>query len=158
MQMQLKETALADIKVLISPVSFALRLQGVTVGPLTDVDTDDVNDTWLYKSGKSRPKIKKLIATEPSAAVRVNGELVAWCVLNEHGAIGMLYTKEQHRGKGYAALSVCEFAKVLRDRPGAVPALYSHIVVTNKQSIRLFERRGWVRLHDAEWILYAPQH
>lgn len=71
-----------------------------------------------------------------------------------YGGMGMLFTPEEHRRKGYARLCLAALSRRLLSR-GVTPFVY--VETDNPTSQRLFSRMGFKRKHRANWIGYAPK-
>lgn len=51
-----------------------------------------INDTWKYKSDHSIHLVQDMIASQQGMGIVCQDVLVAWCLVYNYGAIGMLYT------------------------------------------------------------------
>jgi len=72
---------------------------------LTAADAEEVNEYYTFKSEDSLEHIMESITLRDSSCVRINGRLAAWCAVHpEDNSMGPLYTKEEYRGLGLAAL------------------------------------------------------
>ncbi|KAG8228206.1 hypothetical protein J437_LFUL004331 [Ladona fulva] len=81
---------------------------------LEEVHTDIVNSTWQYGSSETFEMVNDLIKFMDTVGLytKKDSQLVAW-VLNTNYGIGMLYTIEGHRKKGYGTLVLKKLAKIL---------------------------------------------
>jgi len=105
----------------------------------------------LLDDEHSLPYIRGCILLKDSSCIRVNGELVAWCLVHsDDNALGPLYVKEAFRRSDFAKLvSVRVMKKVLAK--GITP--YWHVVETNNASISLTNKiDGMEFTHDATWF------
>lgn len=106
-----------------------------------------VYETWKANRYSVVEDVADDIELFPSIGVflKTTGELVSWSTSLAGNGISRLYTLEQHRHKGYAALAVKAMAKTMALN-GQMP--FATVVVSNEGSSRLFERLGFRRLHD----------
>eukprot|EP00727_Mastigamoeba_balamuthi_P012300 m51a1_g7693 putative glycine n-acyltransferase-like protein 3 (260) ;mRNA; f:56759-57764 len=76
---------------------------GARVRRLTEADAELVNKYWVRGAGdKTLGYVRTLLSRFGGFGVETSaGELVAWVVRYENESVGMGYTLEQHRGKGY---------------------------------------------------------
>lgn len=117
----------------------------------SDYDIDMVNDLWTYKSATSRASVEANIRYLTTCGVRdSNGELMAWCLEQHYGGIGMLHTREQYRNKRLAELVVKRLCDEMQKKEPK-RLIYCFIVVNNTASLRLFEKMGFVRGPIYDW-------
>ncbi|KAG5186896.1 P-loop containing nucleoside triphosphate hydrolase protein [Tribonema minus] len=130
----------------------ALSVKDTTLDALREGDVDAVNDTWKYKSPTSRAMVQWLVAHKPTVAVRVRGALASWCLVYEYGALGMLFTRPEFRGRGLATVAVAHLTRqLLLSEPPSHP-LFTFITDDNAASQGMFTKVGWRRLLDTAWI------
>ncbi|KPU26630.1 hypothetical protein TR13x_09050 [Caloranaerobacter sp. TR13] len=109
-----------------------------------------VNEYYTYKSKNSLKYITNCIKNRPSSAIfDKNGNPISWAVVREDGSMGIMYTKEEYRGKGLAVSVSIDLAKKVFDI-GWTP--YVHIVVKNIPSIKLAESIGFKRYGEIVWF------
>lgn len=73
--------------------------------PATRVRLEDaelIDAHYAYRHAHSLEKIRNCIAQRPSSAVYVDGKAVCWLLVHEDNSLGIMYTLEEHRRKGYA--------------------------------------------------------
>ncbi|XP_062375833.1 glycine N-acyltransferase-like protein 3 isoform X2 [Sardina pilchardus] len=68
------------------------------------------------------------------------GQPVSWMLLYDYCALGILYTKPEHRGKGYAKALIASMSKKLHAQGYPV---YCFIEEDNDTSLRLFKNMGF---------------
>ena len=120
--------------------------------------------------------IQKMIATSEAkggcVGLAVNGTLVSWMLRYLDGSIGMLFTDENHRRNGYAAVVVNGAVSDIRSKSQQYKEdsdcididrdrMISYIVDSNEASKNLYRKLGWKRVADADWIGFAsrqPKH
>lgn len=146
--------------------------EGVVIRPLMQTDAELVNSKWEYKSDGSLEMIQKMIATSEAkggcVGLAVNGTLVSWMLRYLDGSIGMLFTEENHRRKGYAAIVVNGVVSDMRSKSQKYKVdddcidtdrdrMISYIVDSNEASKNLYIKLGWKRVSDADWIGFASR-
>ncbi|XP_070696743.1 glycine N-acyltransferase-like protein 3 [Pempheris klunzingeri] len=101
-----------------------------------------VNKTWKFGGNeKGRRNITNLIDNFPSCCITDSqGRPLAWILLYDYCAMGMLYTLPEHRGKGYAKVLVSTMARRLQADGYPV---YCFIEEENTVSYRLFKNLGF---------------
>eukprot|EP01113_Clastostelium_recurvatum_P003597 TRINITY_DN11574_c0_g2_i1.p1 TRINITY_DN11574_c0_g2~~TRINITY_DN11574_c0_g2_i1.p1 ORF type:complete len:350 (+),score=60.25 TRINITY_DN11574_c0_g2_i1:97-1146(+) len=123
------------------------------VSTLTVEDAPLVNDTWHYRSPFSLAYIQWLIENFPSACVRVDGQLVSWAIMHSDLSIGIMFTLESHRKRGYGS-SVAAFLSVQLLERGLTP--YCHVATGNKSSAKVFTQLGFTEGEQVVWIIASP--
>ncbi|EOC99413.1 GNAT family N-acetyltransferase [Caldisalinibacter kiritimatiensis] len=109
-----------------------------------------VNEFYTYKSEHSLEYIKGCIKKRPSSAVfDKDGNPISWAVIREDGSMGIMYTREEYRGKGLAASVSIDLAKKVIDNNWTP---YVHIVTSNTPSIALAESIGFKRYGEVMWF------
>ncbi|XP_041645978.1 glycine N-acyltransferase-like protein 3 [Cheilinus undulatus] len=104
--------------------------------------TELVNKHWKFGGNqKSIMKIKNHISNFSSCCITDDhGQPVSWILEYDYGAIGMLFTLPEHRGKGYAKVLICSMARRLHvDRY----PVYCFIEEDNALSYRIFKSLGF---------------
>ena len=112
-------------------------------------DAGEVDHYYTYKSEHSLEAIKNNIIHRPSSAVYINGELACWVLMHEDNSMGIMYTKEAHRRKGYAIDVTIDLAAKIIAR-GNIP--YVQIVDSNNMSPGLAKKCGFVECGRATWF------
>lgn len=102
-----------------------------------------VNQTWKFgRNQKGYNIIKNLITNFPSfCIIGEQGQPVSWIMVYDYGAMGILYTLPEHRGKGYAKALICTMAKKLFAESQPV---FCFIEEDNTLSYKLFKDVGFV--------------
>ncbi|XP_013861424.1 glycine N-acyltransferase-like protein 3 [Austrofundulus limnaeus] len=116
---------------------------------------DTVNKTWKF-GGDERGyrNIKNLISNFLSICIMdVRGKPVAWILMYDFCAVGLLYTLPEHRGKGYAKVLISTMAKKLHADGFPV---YCFIEEENMVSYKLFKNMGFVEdsSYRAVWFQF----
>ncbi|XP_061601023.1 glycine N-acyltransferase-like protein 3 isoform X1 [Cololabis saira] len=142
---------LPDISYLLSPPADS-ELES-RISSLNVSHTDLVNKTWKFGGDeKGYWNIKNLISNFPSCCITdIQGQLVAWMLVYNYCALGMLYTLPEHRGKGYAKVLISTMAKKLLSEGYPV---YCFIEEENKVSYSLFKTLGFIEdeSYRAAWF------
>lgn len=112
-------------------------------------DAETIDEFYEYRHPGSVDGIKKDILERPSSAIYVNGEIVCWVLVHPDNSIGIMYTKEEHRRKGYAVdVTIVLASKIIRN--GKIP--YLQIVNKNSMSPGLAQKCGFVENGLVEWF------
>ena len=121
------------------------------VESLTLADAEEVDKYYIYRHDNSIIGIRENIALKDSACIRIDGQLAAWCTVHaEDNSLGPLYTKEQYRGQGLAAIVVSDLIKKLLAK-SIIP--YAQIVEGNNSSLSLVKKfTGLEYTHDCVWF------
>ncbi|MFQ5914326.1 MAG: GNAT family N-acetyltransferase [Nitrospinota bacterium] len=122
------------------------------VEPLRREDAALITRYWAYGEDESYPLSR--IEGSPTTCIRIGGQPVAWALVHYDGSIGMVYTLEEHRRKGYARAVVSALVEE-RFRSGRAP--FCFIVDGNQASVRLFQGLGFFRQADLSWVFCAPE-
>ncbi|WP_426348920.1 GNAT family N-acetyltransferase [Alloiococcus sp. CFN-8] len=112
-------------------------------------DAQVVDKYYTYRSEDSLEDIKKDILYRPSSAIYVDGEIVCWVIVHSDNSMGILYTKEEYRRKGYAIDVTIDLASKLISK-GRVP--YIQIVEDNQMSPGVASLCGFVQCGRATWF------
>lgn len=144
---------------------------GYFLAPLRDDDAVIVNSTWAYKTDHSEAMVRRMIATRPSMGVRHSlkhaahddehtetaekgleaDELVSWVLTYEYGALGMMFTLPEHRGKGLARCAVTALLPYWQAHDyGHAP--FCFINVGNESSRTVFQFLGFEKAADQAWL------
>ncbi|CAB9527186.1 FR47-like protein [Seminavis robusta] len=121
---------------------------------LTQYDAVLVNSRWTYAGNGSLDMIQTMIARGGGCCgLQVDGTLVAWVCQYLDGALGMLWTEEGHRKRGYvsmvmrAAVKSIQSASESNDEP-----VVAFVVDDNQASSELLTKLKWERVADADWV------
>ena len=128
--------------------------------PVKAIDLEDakvVDEFYTYRHPGSIEVIKKDILNRPSSAVYVNDDIASWVLLHKDNSMGIMYTKEEYRKKGYAVDATINLASKIISQ-GKIPFL--QIVESNTMSPGLAANCNFVKHGYADWfgiIAGAPQ-
>lgn len=112
-------------------------------------DAETINFFYTYKDDSSLERIRQDILNRPSSAIYVDGEIVSWLLVHEDNSMGIMFTKEGHRGKGYAVDLTIDLCSKLFDQ-NKIPFL--QIVESNTMSPGLAKKCGFVQTGHAIWF------
>ncbi|KAM4598851.1 glycine N-acyltransferase-like protein 3 [Fundulus diaphanus] len=131
---------LPDISQLLTPDAESQLESRISSLNLSHVDI--VNKTWKFGGNeKGYRNIKNLISNFPTCCILdTRGEPVAWILVYDYCALGILYTLPEHRGKGYAKVLISTMAKKLHAEGYPV---YCFIEEDNEVSYKLFQNMGF---------------
>jgi len=129
---------------------------GVDLQPLNIDDAPTVNDNWKYKSNYSILAVQGLIASGLpclGARCRATGRLLGWVLTQPYGAIGMLFTMPEYRGRGVARLLIRSLlGQWLKHEPPFQCAPFCYITPDNDSSMAAFRALGFCKVTDQEWV------
>lgn len=112
-----------------------------------------VNQTWKFGGNQQGyNNIRYLISNFPSCCIMdEHGQPVSWILVYNYGALGILYTLPEHRGKGYAKVLISTMAKKLFAESHPV---YCFIEEDNSLSYKLFTSLGFIEdpSYRAVWL------
>ena len=109
--------------------------------PIDIKDAEIINHYYTYKDETSLDRIKDDIENRPSSAIYVDGDIASWVLIHNDNSMGIMYTKEEYRGRGYAEEVTLDLVnKVLKS--GHVPFLT--IVDGNNMSPGLAKKCGFI--------------
>lgn len=112
-------------------------------------DAGIVNQFYTFRSETSIERIRKDIACRFSSAIYVNGDLASWVLTHDDNSMGIMYTKEEYRNRGYAVdVTVDLSGKIIKD--GHIP--YLQILESNTQSPGLATKCGFVKADKCDWF------
>ena len=113
------------------------------VKPIDIEDAETIDHFYTYRDETSLERIKDDIENRYSSAVYVDGDIASWVIIHNDNSMGIMYTKEEYRDKGYAEdVSLDLTSKILKS--GNTPFLT--IVEGNNMSPGLAKKCGFV--HD----------
>jgi hypothetical protein len=112
-------------------------------------DAEIVDNFYTYRGLNSLNAIKEDISKRPSSAVYNNGEIVCWVLTHDDNSLGIMYTKEEHRHKGYAVDVTVDIAHH-HVKNGKIP--YLQIVKGNNMSPGLAKKCGFVECGEVSWL------
>ncbi|XP_075875008.1 glycine N-acyltransferase-like protein 3 [Nelusetta ayraudi] len=123
------------------------------ISSLSSSHVDLVNNTWKFggNAGGYR-SIDNWIKNFPSSCITdKQGQPVAWILMYDYCAMGLLYTLPEHRGKGYAKVLISSMVKKICAKGYPV---YCYIEVDNEVSYRLFKKMGFINdpSYEAAWF------
>lgn len=112
-------------------------------------DVEIIDNYYEYRHPGSIDVIKKDIEERPSSAIYIDDEIACWVLVHTDNSMGIMYTKEEHRRKGYAVdVTIDLTSKLLKN--GKTP--YLQIVNRNSMSPGLAEKCGFVPSGVVEWF------
>uniref|UniRef100_A0A8D8LFY7 Glycine N-acyltransferase-like protein 2 n=2 Tax=Cacopsylla melanoneura TaxID=428564 RepID=A0A8D8LFY7_9HEMI len=112
-----------------------------------------VDNHWEYQTHETIDYIKGCIQYNFGFGIRQTNqsELIAWIAQTHYGGGGMLYTKENHRKRGYGEMLVRKLTKHLA-KSNQVPSVV--VGSDNTASIRLNEKIGYRRVCKVYWVVF----
>lgn len=109
-----------------------------------------INDSWPHKFEGSLDYIRTTIQLNFGLGLfrKVDKQVVSFGLFAHYGGIGMLYTLEEFRRKGYAAIVILAISKELVAR-GLNP--HAYVLHVNKPSAALFRKLGFEVADNITW-------
>ncbi|XP_075216008.1 uncharacterized protein LOC142321631 isoform X2 [Lycorma delicatula] len=129
----------------------------IYIGDLTEEHVPRVNDTWRYKFTGSEQLIRDAIVYNKGMGLfrKADDKLLAWSLMQHYGALGMLYTEDNERGKGYGKLISLAMSKYVVD---IEIDPYVCVRVNNTQSFSLYKKIGFEIIDKVSWILTSKMY
>lgn len=120
------------------------------VKPIQIKDAEIIDKYYTYRNDTSLQRIKTDIEKKHSSAVYVDGDIASWVLIHDDNSMGIMFTKEEYRGRGYAVdVSINLADKILKS--GKVPFL--QINEGNNMSPGLAKKCGFVHQGDfSDWF------
>lgn len=112
-------------------------------------DAETVDKFYQYRNQWSLETIKRDITNRPSSAIYINGEIACWVLIHDDNSMGIMYTKEEHRRKGYAVDVTIDLIRQIIEA-GKTP--FIQIVQGNGMSPGLAKKCGFVEVGKADWF------
>lgn len=120
--------------------------------PVTTVDIKDaetIDKYYQFRSPTSLARIRNDIKMRPSSAIYVDDEIACWVLVHEDNSMGIMYTKEEYRRRGYAVDVTIDLAfKIIKS--GKIP--YLQIIKENNMSTGLAKKCGFIPCGYVEWF------
>ncbi len=126
-----------------------LSLQKNPVQSIDIKDAETVDSFYTFRSDDSIDDIKECISNRPSSAVYVNGDMASWVLVHDDNSMGIMYTKDEYRKKGYAVDVTIDLSRKTFEI-GNIPFL--HIAETNSMSPGLALKCGFIPQGYADWF------
>ncbi|CAD7087510.1 unnamed protein product [Hermetia illucens] len=115
--------------------------KGFVAETIREVDLPEVNEAWLFRYPKSIDRLKWLIRYNENIGLYTeSGELAAWVLRYEFGAVAMLHVKDDFRRQGLGMYLAKAISKKIADAGGYASGT---IKEENEVSNRIFESIGY---------------
>lgn len=126
----------------------------VKLVPLERRHVQQIDSRWVHHQKGSAEFLTDTIENNLGIGLCVGNELVCWALHTHYGGIGVLYTEERHRNKGYAQLVVKTLCRRMLEE-GVVP----HVCIrnTNLQSKSLFDKLGFQVISMVWFVIVKGQ-
>ena len=112
-------------------------------------DAEIVDQYYQFRNDFSLEAIRRDIQDRPSSAVYVDGELACWLLIHDDNSMGIMYTKEAYRKKGYAVDVTLDLAAKIFQK-GEIPFL--QIVDSNIMSPGLAAKCKFEPCGKVNWL------
>jgi hypothetical protein len=131
------------------PPGHRAPLAGSRAVSIDPKDAEIIDAHYTYRHSGSLEMIRACIQQRPTSAIYVDGHIVSWILVHEDDSLGIMYTLEEHRRKGYAQeVSLDLVAKQLA--AGKTPFL--QIRDDNGVSPGLAKKCGFVCHGQCDWF------
>ncbi len=117
--------------------------------PLEATDAAYVYKNSLYRKYFSLDYVQDRIARGMSVALHRQGQLIAWAITHDDGALGFLHVLPDHRRKGYGYQTILALARKVR-KQGEKP--FAYIEEDNERAIRLVTQLGFIKQKRVCWL------
>lgn len=134
---------------LILPNDIVISEPKTTVEPLQVSDAKFIQENHSYSDYTDIEYIEERIKNGTAYGIRENGQLVAWALTHDDGAIGFLRVLPEYQSKGYAKDVTNKIILELRKK-GLIP--FVHIEKDNIKSINLSKKVGFIHHSTVVWI------
>lgn len=93
-------------------------------------------------------QIKKDIQNRPSSAIYNDNEIASWVLVHNDNSMGIMYTKDEYRNKGYA-VDICLLSSIQFPNKKYIYSTFIRMVLAKEQS----KGRELVFIHTSEELL-----
>jgi 8-oxo-dGTP diphosphatase len=129
-----------------------VKLVGEDDDKLTNIEADEaeyIYNNYGYSDYASVEYIRERIINDLALGIKKDKKLVAWVLIHDDGAIGMLHVLEKHRGNGYARILMKAIILKLRSE-NRIP--FVHIEESNTASKSLCSKLGFKKYCNIHWV------
>ena len=112
-------------------------------------DADFIFAHSHYQDFTSKAYIRERIAADCSAGIIINGELAAWGLTHDDGALGFIHVREAFRKKGFARLIM---QKLISDKRKDRKDIFLNVEPDNFKAKKLFSSLGFEFDRMISWI------
>lgn len=137
--------------------SFTITIpENTIIKKLTEHHAKTCNDMWTWRYSNSENYVRSMILLNGAYGLfdPTTGELLAFAVINDHLATGLLNVTKQCRGKGYGEL-MARYLTIKIAEMGLHPTCY--IDGENTVSQKLYNKIGYKKIGNINWITISPK-
>lgn len=109
----------------------------------------EVDYYYTYRGDFSLKEIENDISSRPSSCIYEGNDLASWVLVHNDNSMGIMFTKEEYRGKNYALYVSLDLTDKILKR-GNIP--YLHIVESNNMSPGLAVKTGFKKYGKVSWF------
>ncbi|CAG5129188.1 unnamed protein product [Candidula unifasciata] len=118
-----------------------------------DQDAEFVTSTWAYRRNYTVPYVREVLSNFPSVGIfNRQGECVALEIMSEFGTAVLLFTREDHRGRGLASCVVSQLAQRFFQENKPILATVSP---QNKAAMDMHQKLGFKVIGKLCWFVHA---
>lgn len=138
-----------ELKQFYLPETIELPQANHEISDLCEKDATTIYENSHYKEFLFVDYIKQQIKNGPGKGIFENGELVAWGLTQDDGALGFLHVMDHARRKGYGLSIALNLIAEVR-KANKIP--FALIEPTNKNSLALVNKLGFVKQRNCQWF------
>jgi len=119
---------------------------------IRDLETKDADFIFAhshYQDFTSKAYIRERIAADCSAGIIIKGELAAWGLTHDDGALGFIHVREAFRKKGFARLIM---ENLIKDKCKDKKNIFLNVEPGNLKAKKLFYSLGFEFDREISWI------
>ncbi|CCU81110.1 hypothetical protein HSACCH_02592 [Halanaerobium saccharolyticum subsp. saccharolyticum DSM 6643] len=125
------------------------NIEEIKIRKLKADDADFIFDHSHYQKFTSKPYIRERIDADCSAGIFIKGELAAWGLTHDDGAVGFIHVRKAFRKRGFARLII---KKLIEDKRKNNNDVFLNVEQNNLKAKKLFYSLGFEFDRVISWI------
>jgi len=125
------------------------NIEEIKIRKLKADDADFIFDHSHYQKFTSKPYIRERIDADCSAGIFIKGELAAWGLTHDDGAVGFIHVRKAFRKRGFARLII---KKLIEDKRKNNNDVFLNVEPNNLKAKKLFYSLGFEFDRVISWI------
>lgn len=125
------------------------NIEEIKIRKLKADDADFIFDHSHYQEFTSKPYIRERIAADCSAGIFIKGELAAWGLTHDDGAVGFIHVRKAFRKRGFARLII---KKLIEDKRKSNNDVFLNVEPNNLKAKKLFYSLGFEFDRIISWV------
>lgn len=121
----------------------------VDIVPLTTADAPMIVSHSHYQQFLTEGYICERIEKDVNGGIRIDGQLVAWAMTHDDGALGSLHVRDDYRRRGFGrevTLFLIHELRKLKRLP------FAHVEPTNTRSLNMVRQMGFRLVNRVSWF------